>query len=73
MSIAAVQDSIFAGSSSGPVAATDTALILFTGILQSENVDRDDVFQAFALRVIGWLEVHWSLRRSGSPLCELHD
>ena len=57
-----VQDCIFAGGRSGPSIFSDAALMMFTTILQSEYVDRDEAFESLATKIVAWLELYWTLR-----------
>ena len=38
--------------------------MMFTSILQSEYVDRDETFESLANKIVAWLELYWTLREA---------
>jgi hypothetical protein len=57
-----LENSLFGSGNSGPTSLTDTSLILMTNILRSKYLDDERRFEAFCLKVVGWLKVRWILR-----------
>lgn len=57
-----LEDSLFGGGNNGPSSLTDTSLILLTKILRSKFLDNERRFEAFCLKIIGWLNLRWTLR-----------
>lgn len=59
-----VDIALFGGGNNGPCTLTDTALDMLTTILRSNLFDDDNGFEIFSLKVLGWLSLQWTLRRS---------
>ncbi|KAJ9613591.1 Serine/threonine-protein kinase tel1 [Cladophialophora chaetospira] len=70
MSAALLEDALFGGGNSGPSSLTDTSLILMTCILRSKVFEDERRFEALCLKVIGWLNLRWTLP---STLDRLHN
>ena len=57
-----LENALFGGGNNGPSSLTDTSLAFVTNVLRSKYFDNDRRFEAFCLKVIGWLTVRWTLR-----------
>lgn len=56
-----VLDAMFASGSQGPCVLTDAALSLWQSILASAKSGSVGSLHSISLRVIGWLNIHWTL------------
>ncbi len=63
MSANLLETTLFGGGINGPSSLTDTSLVLMTNILRSKIFDNDRHFEALCLKIIGWLDLRWTLRK----------
>jgi len=59
-----VDVALFGGGNNGPCILTDTALHMLATTLRLNLFDDDKRFETFCLKVIGWLSLQWTLRKS---------
>lgn len=57
-----LESTLFGGGNNGPSSLTDTTLVLLTSALRSDLFENDRQFESFAVKVIGWLTLRWTLR-----------
>ncbi len=61
-----LEETLFGGGNNGPSSLTDTSLTLMTNILRSKNLDSERQFESLCLKIIGWLNIRWTLRMSNT-------
>ena len=52
---------LFSGSKNGPASFSDSALLLYSTVLQSTQLDADSHFEMVATSIIDWLAAYWVL------------
>jgi hypothetical protein len=57
-----MDQAVFGGGSNGPCSLTDTTLTLLTNVMSSTLCEGPRKFELFALKALGWLTLHWTLR-----------
>ncbi|OCT45322.1 Serine/threonine-protein kinase tel1 [Cladophialophora carrionii] len=72
MSANLLDGTLFGGGSNGPSSLTDTSLVLMTTILGSKFLDSEKHFESLCLKVLGWLNLRWTLPANLDRLHNAH-
>ncbi|EXJ56061.1 hypothetical protein A1O7_08992 [Cladophialophora yegresii CBS 114405] len=72
MSANLLDGTLFGGGSNGPSTLTDTSLVLMTTILGSKILDSEKHFESLSLKILGWLNLRWTLPANLDRLHNAH-